>query len=353
MNAEFFEKKISEKDRGAVKTITDLPENISNVYAKPHKKTNYLTFEALNVADKGDVIKHYQWAVKRPDQKFLSQVPKIILNEYLPQNGPLIENGKNFTNFVVAGASAVAGETEVNVLGRSDKAEDMAKIAAIKNKLRADAYDKNLYTAIPTNNYIFPFFSDQHRSRSTSWEDDAFSSGGGLVSEGIQKVLKGFGGLLSNSYSSINYRKNFTQGTVGPVSFSFMLYNTLQDDPTSTIIKNYKLLYILQYNNMADRLSRISYAPPVVYEMEIPGIKYSPACFMQTINITNIGQVNKMTYDIFGDGGFTELHIPDAWKIDITLEDLLPESRDIYKGAFVKTGRVTVIGNSTPNDYGE
>ena len=38
----------------------------------------------------GDVVKNYRWSVKHPNQKYISQVPRIIFTEYQPDDAPLL-----------------------------------------------------------------------------------------------------------------------------------------------------------------------------------------------------------------------------------------------------------------------
>lgn len=327
----------------------------------------YLNYNsALGTYDVGpiDVITNYSWGINKAIQPYAQKVPSIILEEFQPLNGPMQEMilfgvrsdieiaqetgekikvvaesiGSVVGTYAFSGAAAGAQQLLVECAKTSTSPEN-----------RNNAYTK-MYTGRKTGNlYTLPYFSTYNHSIESNW-GDTDTLGGKLASTfgiGGSEGKPGFGlkdlqSFVSNAYVSIPKRKEYLG--VGDVSFetSFQLFNTLADDPISTITKNYLLLYALQFNNMPDKLSFSTLRPSVLYSVEIPGVRYAPAAYISRLIVENIGQVTKMKLKI-GDNVFPA-NIPDAWNVQIVLSEMLPESRNIFQHVIGQGNKVVVIG---------
>lgn len=307
--------------------------------------------EGYRVIGNLDVVKDYKWGVNTPSQAYISQVPVIKLKEYQPQNGPMAE-ATLYSAEVLAG---VAQNIGTNVGGAANivvnNTED-GMIAA--REINRDRAYKKMYTGTFTGNfYTLPYFSTYNHSISNSW-GDAELLGAKLIGSktGDKSSESGFGitafsSLVANAYIAIPKRKEYTG--LGDVSyeFSFQLYNTLggtREETDSIIYNNFSFLYTLQHNNMPDKISSTALLPPVIYSVEIPGVRYSPAAYISTLVIENIGQVNRVPMAI--DGETIEANVPDAWSIQIALTEMLAESRNIFNGVISKKNRVKVVSSA-------
>lgn len=121
----------------------------------------------------------------------------------------------------------------------------------------------------------------------------------------------------------------------------FPLYNTYNIKQT---IKNFYFTTLLTYQNLKNRTSLVTFVPPSVYTVSSEGLGgvYMPIAVMREIKINNIGTVRQITDDIIP--GQTIL-IPEGYEISFTLQELLPQSTNIFEGA-IGGARVNVTDTS-------
>ena len=155
--------------------------------------------------------------------------------------------------------------------------------------------------------------------------------------EGLAKLG---GSLVGNQYGTITKRKVHNGLADATLTTQFQLFNTMGNG-MSTISRNYKILQALQYNNLPDKTSVFTYMPPVIYEMEIPGVRYCPAAYIAQLVVENIGQVNRRLLTVDEKTFFC--NIPDAWDITLSINEMLPESRNIFEGISNRGSKIHVI----------
>lgn len=270
-----------------------------------------------------DVIKNCEWAVFDGKSMKASEVPSIRLKEYQPI-------GDQFSN----------------------RALQFAKQATAQESL--DAY-KNTYKAKPTTNeYVFPYFTTEMRTKSNSWQEDkrvveyATGIGGGLL--GNSKVgsflqspaVQQFAKVAASSFASgiagaglgIEYPKMW-QGAdaAATYSFDFYLFNTVAKEK---ITDNWNLVRLLTHNNSYNRRNLVLQDAPVLYSVDIPGIRKSPVAAMKELKIEMVGQSRKIS-----GVAPVESIIPEAYHISITMEDLFVESRQILNA--VNGGKIVEV----------
>lgn len=116
---------------------------------------------------------------------------------------------------------------------------------------------------------------------------------------------------------------------------SFYLFNTESKttkniDIEQIILRNWEVCYMLTYQNSFNKRNFFTNSPPVFYEVYIPGVHYCKASVMKAINISNVGNVRNMQLPIDG-GARTPVNIPDAYKIDIAMQDILMPSKNLLE----------------------
>lgn len=293
------------------------------------KPQEYLSGGTVNV------IEDCEWAIFDGKSVAKAEVPSITLVEYQPIGDQFINRAVQFGKQLASGG---------------------------------DSY-KDTYKADPTGvKYIFPYFTTEMRSKSNSWAQDtrltelASSLGGGIArflgnKEG--KVKSALGNLASNSvvqnllartaggvadaaYGAslgIEYPKIWQGSDAGATyTFDFYLFNTVS---VEKIADNWKLVYLLSYNNSYNRRNLVLQDAPVLYEVAVPGVRLSPVSSMKGLNIDMVGQIRKLSG--LPGGLPSECNIPEAYHITITMEDLYVESRQIFKNVSRPVSKVKVF----------
>ena len=173
------------------------------------------------------------------------------------------------------------------------------------------------------------------------------------------------------------------------------------------IIRNWQLLFLLTYQNRPNRIDRVQIAPPKIYEAMIPGVWYCRHAYISNLSVDFVGNRRKMTLhvpiskfttnnaagqsrgslldravDAVGDfikdkftSAFEEVTgiditpdsraasrngleingdtvavttiIPDAYQVNMTLRELVPESQNTMFAAIRKPNTITVTTGDT------
>ena len=131
--------------------------------------------------------------------------------------------------------------------------------------------------------------------------------------------------------------------------FKFPLVNTGWATYTD-VLRNWQLLYLLAYQNRPNRRSRDLIDPPVIYEVSIPGSRYYPYAYIETMKGAFVGSVRKMLIDVpYGKGSIKiESIIPDAYDVTITLRALVRESQNfLYSMLYDKYNIISTSSRRT------
>lgn len=131
----------------------------------------------------------------------------------------------------------------------------------------------------------------------------------------ISKVL----GMAPGTY--INQPRVWSGSQDATYMVKFLLFNTLA---VADIKRNAILKRRLQMSTLHDQQSVIMASPPALFEVEIPGVRYSPAAVISNLAVNNVGQINYI------DG----VNVPDAYEIQITITELITESRQILNDSW-------------------
>ena len=285
----------------------------------------------LNKLSVIDVVNNFEWTHTPSEGRH--EVPFLRMSEYRVNFNSLIQNIRYLlTEFqpsnideylkevlptdikgaVTSGIQQIfktaAGKNAKQIASKTLKtstqmAENLTGIMGLKNtgsqKYLNPYY--GLYGASPSGfEYYFPYFVQDWKTTQSNWSD--WSEGGSALNNIVGKAFskEGFigeiesGVLLSPSVQGayIERPKQYAYGNETPsVSFSIDLINTQSMDD---IIRNWHLVFLLLYQNLPNKTSRVMLEPPVIYEVEVPGTFYSPYAYISNIQVQNRGATRLM-----------------------------------------------------------
>lgn len=201
-----------------------------------------------------------------------------------------------------------------------------------------------LYMGEQTRTYKFPYFNEYHHDITQSWQENTGPLGASVgeavaLAENLAKaVLPAAGVLTPRSYAG--------QGAA-TYSFTFNLINTNAGSGTGLgLSQNIKLnkdfLETLIRDNLHDLKGALTILPPLLYEVYIPGIRFSPAAIISGLSVKNKGSMNTNKGGILSDLPANYIY-PDAWEVTVSITELINESRLTYgdaieNSAFINNG---------------
>ena len=228
---------------------------------------------------------------------------------------------------------------------------------------------RNLYLTDPTGwVYVLPYFTNNQTSQSNSFADTgetgAFSDA--VYGIGAAAANKAAGVFASiNNSTQITYiekAKFYNYPTDGEeIIIEFPLINT-GNVTYNDVVRNWQFLFLLVYQNRPGKTSQNTVDQPVIYQVEVPGNKFFPFCYIQNLNIEFMGSRREMNIivpsntsvssdlGILGQaiGSSTSTMsipavIPDAYKVTITLKSMIANSKNFMQHMIgphqiVKTG---------------
>lgn len=216
-------------------------------------------------------------------------------------------------------------------------------------------YD-GLYFTEPTGwTYNFPYFENLNNNVNNVFGELAGILGG--AAGGLRETISEYSQLynLTKPGTYIEKTKMFKFEEDGDeFTFEFPLINT-SNATFDDVIKNWQLLFLLVYQNRPSRTSRDIIDFPVIYEVLIPGVKYTPFAYIQSLSIEFLGSRRSMIIPVpqLTNTGRTltvsdgfETIIPDAYKVTITLKSLVAETRN-FLYAMLYQKRLLVQSSST------
>ena len=318
----------------------------------------------------------------------------------------------NVTSSTIGGLSQAAGDAGGQVANSQVGQATQAAYAQVKTAVTTALQDddnstvnsspwlapyRNLYQTTPTGwVYVLPYFTNNQASQGNTFSDDG--STGSPAVQGLIKdagaAITGLAGIAAslNNPTQITYiekTKFYNYPTEGEeITVEFPLINTGNvtfDDVT----KNWQFLFLLLYQNRPGKTSQNTVDQPVIYQVEVPGVKFFPFCYIQSLNIefmgsrreltikvptvsqtvSNSGPVNQLAngalkptenfIDSQSTIGYQQILavIPDAYKVSITLKSMIANSKNfmqhmISNQNIVETSTSSSIVNTlvTPNN---
>ena len=228
-----------------------------------------------------------------------------------------------------------------------------SEIANLNGPLKA--YD-GLYFCLNSGfQYILPYFENDVRSVNNDFRAGAEGTTQMITelfetaTSGIANTLGGVALLDPNAKGFyIEQAKPFQYPSSGEsFTVSFPLNNT---GTWQEVCNNWYFVYLLLYQNQPAREDRLMIAPPAIYEVEIPCVRYIPYAFIKNLSISYIGVRRYMKINIIRNNKLESINtiIPEAWQIKMTIEGLTsePSNFNFLQNKIVTTNNPSVGGTN-------
>ena len=197
---------------------------------------------------------------------------------------------------------------------------------------------QGLYLGTPATTYKLPYLEEYHHNTSQNWEQNS-SPLGEDVAEIVDVVRNAAAAIVPGA--GVTYPKAYAGSAENSYSFTFNLLNTNAGgggDIVSNVSKNQKFLHQFVADNLHDMTSSLTLAPPLIYEIYIPGIRWSPAAVVSNVTVSNKGTMNRNINNIL-IGLNTDYIYPDAWEVTVQIRELINESRALWADAVNEGGK--------------
>lgn len=268
-----------------------------------------------------NVIENYRWTLSQNFNK--KEVPKIILIEFEVDESSI---ATQLSFYSTAVKNTISDEVKNNPLAPYE-----------------NLFPKNKPT---DNQYTFPYFSEVNFELTTpEWgtldtlpqmgkavEGFAGFLGGEKAAEAVGAVISGAAkvggvalGALYPQVGIMDRPRLWQSHGFRNIEVKFPLFNTYD---ASDWKKNRSLCWTLVNSNLFQKKNFITGAPPVFYEVRIPGQLYSYASCVTNLKIYNRGNMR-----MFKDKGH-DVIVPDAYEVVMTLTDMTMPSRNLHQSAW-------------------
>jgi hypothetical protein len=334
-----------------VKNKTDAIYNVVNDYTwtlNPRRGINN-TGRSDSIND----VPYVKLTEYQVDESFIKQQISNFLSNTVDIGGSI---GNVVVGGIANGTAAVLNAAATLGLGKGTDYTYTPTWRSSTDRLKPyeSLYRKNKTTK--TNNiYIFPYFDETNFEINTpAWESidalAAASSIGGSLSDlafgknseyvkGIAKNAMGLGSALlatsSPKVAALDRPRLWSSHSPRTINIKFPLFNTRNADDW---IKNRGLCWTLVHQNLFQKLDTVNNIPPVFYEIVIPGQHYSFAASVTRLTIINKGNMHTFPDPVVSGAVCI---VPDAYEVDITLEDLVMPSQNLFEAIQSKQAEVT------------
>lgn len=189
-----------------------------------------------------------------------------------------------------------------------------------------------LYVGARKSKYVLPYFNEYHHAVSQSWGAGQGPIGSSMqdltkLAETVARVVLPAAGIL--------FPQSYEGSNPGTYSFNFNLINTNAGDGgeiSNNIKKNREFLESFIKDNLHNLNGCMSITPPLIYEIYIPGIRWSPAAVITSLNVNNKGTMNNNINGIIEKMPLNYIY-PDAWEVSVGITELINETKSIYDDA--------------------
>jgi len=303
-----------------------------------------------------NVVKDFKWTKTRRNSVGREGTPTIELQEFyvpLPAFYSNLNTIKQLATTAGKGLGGIidqvtkivgSGQSQANAVKKAASEVDAsvdAQLAWARKKFGAEEFTlpnylkayENLY-GIKRSNFIYkiPFTGDDYKKINNEWSD----------SPGLSKTLQNGMGSITDIVGSlaapavgIDFTQSFSYGHNEPEhNISFFLDNTKDTEyGTNNYESNFRLVFLLLYQNMPNRLNRLALQPPVIYRAKLPGVFSYRYSFLNRLDIKMVGVRKRKTVSNFitteGNRDI-ETVIPEGYEINLSLKSLLPETQNLF-----------------------
>ena len=186
---------------------------------------------------------------------------------------------------------------------------------------------ENVYGVKATNFlYRLPYLEDNYKTINNGWSKDTgfFND---LVTSGVEAMAG-----LTKAFApgvGVDFAKSFEYPDTGPsYKINFYLDNTTMDG-TTDLAKNFRFIYLLIYQNLANRINRTAITPPVIYQASLPGVFSYRWSMLSDIAVNFVGVRRPFNIKIGGSKTDSEVIIPEGYEVQLTLTSLTPETKNL------------------------
>ena len=248
--------------------------------------------------------------------------------------------GGSVTNLIGGAIESVGRNmSKLSAAGRETFGVD-DPIGAMPRYLQA--YE-NLYGVKRTKfKYSVPYLQDEYKSITNSWT----GAGGSNLESLLGSTASSF--ITKDLFTKvgvgvgIDYSKSFSYDTTGPShTVQFYLDNT-KDESYGGYETNFRLIYLLLYQNLPNRINKITYVPPVIYRAKLPGVFSFRWSFLNNLSVEMMGVRRIKTINNFIGDQPTQVVIPEGYQVTLTIQSLVPETQNLYFDAFSNNVNVSV-----------
>ena len=345
-----------------------------------------------------NVVKNFYWTnskLRGADQTGREEVPYIILKERkvktssfvaqaLYSAGGVVDSAKTLANAFKVGNFDISSATQIaptiqGWLGSQDKVNlkdtdtsnsSQSLLDSLSKKLNEAvnaavddtafltdpwlSYYKGLYITQPTGwVYFLPYMANKYQSTTNSWGDGTGDSGGSLFIAGASGLIEGVSdfarkAMAELSVGSYQEKAKFYQFNKDgeTLSLSFPLINT-GNATFEDVVRNWQFVFLLLYQNRAQRIDRNIINPPPIYEVEIPGLKYMPLSYISNLNVEFKGARRTMILPLPAASGSgkqnLETIIPEAYQISMDITSMVGESKNFMYSTVFNNNNIKVI----------
>lgn len=367
-------------------------------------------FSSMNNVGGGavDVINDFYWTYSKLKES-RQEVPRIILNEKRLKANALISQLKysfgvtknNVTGLINKLPTNISNPINNWVKKSTDAIKESGPGQAVTDWYNNQPYlqdnndvytnnpyllpYQNLYITEPTGwQFILPYFDNRNNSQANAFANDMGGSTGlSFLKQGVDLVtdLAEITSVLRSptQVTFVERAKFYNYPTEGEdFSFEFPLINT-GSATFEDVIRNWELLFLLLYNNKPSRKNVSVIDPPPLYQVEIPGVKFLPFCYISAIGVDFKGSRRELSFGLsYTDGlnvessspltnaleniapiaGFSlntsnrniTTIVPDAYTVRITIKSLIPESRNFMYSVLNKNNIITTNAGAGVNN---
>lgn len=275
-----------------------------------------------------NVVSDFYWTYSKLKEA-RQEVPRIILTEKKLKTNALVSQLKYSygvtKDSINAALDKLPDDTKNNIINVVKGTKDTVASQQVGGKTLGDQlkdkfdflqddnniFDTNpylrpyrdLYITEPTGwEFHFPYFDNYNNSQQNAFSNDAPNPFLGILKKGAEMLtdVASIASVLTGpaSISFVEKSKFYNYSEEGEeFSFSFPLINTGSvtfDD----VIRNWELLFLILYNNKPSRRNTSLIDPPAIYQVEIPGVKFLPFCYISSIAVEFQGSRRELTFDL-------------------------------------------------------
>jgi hypothetical protein len=199
---------------------------------------------------------------------------------------------------------------------------------------------KDLYFSKPTGTtFYLPYFEPYNHNLAQSW----IESKGVYDYDLVKKMSDAYVVLQKAAQNTVGAKVNLPYMWNGsqPISYTinFHLFNTTGNNDDIKANLNFKDRILM--SALHDQRTILLASPPALFEVVVPGIRVCPAAVISQLNINNVGQMNQWDTPLLNGKPMQPVIIPDAWEFNITIQELITESRQIYQAS--RNGDMTPV----------